>query len=61
MKKLMLMVAIMAMLVGCAQYKQPAPTVKNYTGGQYNDEGQNPNYPYQSPYGPSGGDGAASL
>lgn len=46
------------MLGGCAAYTPPAQTVANYTGGQYDETGQNPAYPYNTPHGGGGGDAA---
>lgn len=43
-------------LTGCAAYTQPSPTVSNYTGGQYDENGQSSvGFPYNTPHGGTGG------
>lgn len=47
--------ALLAALSACA-YVPLAPTEANYTGGQYNENGQSANgFPYNAPYGGGGG------
>lgn len=55
--KLLSILALLAALSACA-YVPLAPTEANYTGGQYDENGQSANgFPYNAPYGGGGGGG----
>lgn len=59
--KTLILLCLTAIAAGCATNAPPAAsstTTANYTGGQYDETGQNPAFPYNTPH---GGVGDASF